>query len=107
MAKEAQKIFYEDEKALIERKISQRNTSLFWHLFSESISFEDFYDLDQTVSFIKENAFEKIALQFPDEMLCDASKLSSLLHQRTGKPNFILADTSYGSKIFDFHSFLY
>jgi hypothetical protein len=40
----------------------------------------------------------KIALQFPDILLCDASTVASLLEKRTKQKIFVLADTSFGGR---------
>lgn len=58
---------------------------------------ESFYEIERTCQRILEGDFQRIALQFPDELLADSAAVSSKLRERTGKTTFILADTSYGS----------
>jgi diphthamide biosynthesis protein 2 len=38
----------------------------------------------------------KVALQFPDELLADSVEVATILKERTKKKIFVLADTSYG-----------
>ncbi|ORX46325.1 diphthamide biosynthesis protein 2 [Hesseltinella vesiculosa] len=59
---------------------------------------QNLYELDRTVTYLLQNNFIKVALQFPDEMLSDADAVVSMLKDKV--PNaefFVLADTSYGS----------
>ncbi|KAL8709070.1 MAG: hypothetical protein Q9220_006091 [cf. Caloplaca sp. 1 TL-2023] len=72
------------------------------------------YEIDRTVAEIKQGRWERIALQFPDQMLRDAPSVFERLTKRLAEPQsqleeeeqsdedsrrpkvFILADTSYG-----------
>ncbi|KAG0169489.1 Diphthamide biosynthesis protein 2 [Apophysomyces sp. BC1034] len=81
--------FADDGSAVIEREIgveSVRHSDL-----------ELLYEIDRTVTRINEGGYKKIALQFPDELLADATDIASILRTRTKQDIFILADTSYGS----------
>ncbi|KAJ2008099.1 Diphthamide biosynthesis protein 2 [Coemansia thaxteri] len=60
------------------------------------------YEIDKTVAAILSGGYQRIALQFPDDLLCDSTAVSSELQRclngEGGKVQvFILADTSYGS----------
>ncbi|XP_048395803.1 2-(3-amino-3-carboxypropyl)histidine synthase subunit 2 isoform X2 [Stegostoma tigrinum] len=55
------------------------------------------YEIEKTCSFITDNGFKKVALQFPDELLIDAAAIISKLEKNTTAKLFILGDTSYGS----------
>ncbi|XP_067892485.1 2-(3-amino-3-carboxypropyl)histidine synthase subunit 2 isoform X2 [Heterodontus francisci] len=55
------------------------------------------YEIERTCSFITDHGFKKVALQFPDELLIDASAIISKLEKNTTAKLFILGDTSYGS----------
>ncbi|XP_043554955.1 2-(3-amino-3-carboxypropyl)histidine synthase subunit 2 isoform X1 [Chiloscyllium plagiosum] len=55
------------------------------------------YEIEKTCSFITDNGFKKVALQFPDELLIDAVAVMLKLEKNTTAKLFILGDTSYGS----------
>jgi len=61
--------------------------------------FEDYYDIDRTVSEIVRSDYKRIALQFPDELLHDSVPIFRTLKSRLGdgRELYVLADTSYGS----------
>ncbi|CAJ0957731.1 unnamed protein product, partial [Mesorhabditis belari] len=56
-----------------------------------------FFEVDSTVSWIKENNYQRVALQFPDAFLHYASGVSRIIEDRSSAKTFILADTSYRS----------
>ncbi|XP_069794993.1 2-(3-amino-3-carboxypropyl)histidine synthase subunit 2 [Narcine bancroftii] len=58
---------------------------------------DDVYEIERTCNFITNHAFQRVALQFPDELLIDASAILSKLEKSTSAKLFILGDTSYGS----------
>ncbi|XP_076017188.1 2-(3-amino-3-carboxypropyl)histidine synthase subunit 2 [Genypterus blacodes] len=58
---------------------------------------EDLYQIDNTCDFISQHGFEKVALQFPDELLVDSIAIGAAIEKKTGAKLFILGDTSYGS----------
>eukprot|EP00112_Aurelia_sp_Birch-Aquarium-sp1_P009642 Seg2100.8 transcript_id=Seg2100.8/GoldUCD/mRNA.D3Y31 product="hypothetical protein" protein_id=Seg2100.8/GoldUCD/D3Y31 len=61
---------------------------------------EEYYEIDTCVKFITQNSYEKVALQFPDELLKDSFKLSKIIESKCQGQNIklhILGDTSYGS----------
>ncbi|KAK1982041.1 diphthamide biosynthesis protein 2 [Colletotrichum cereale] len=59
------------------------------------------YEIERTAREIKEGGWNRIALQFPDSMLCDASwvaeALTTALGGSDGHRVYILADTSYSA----------
>lgn len=81
--------FADDGKDVIERQLEVHS--------EKHQNITDLYEIDRTVSRIKEGGYKRIALQFPDEFLADAAAVSNELVQKTGQDIFILADTSYGS----------
>ncbi|XP_067294383.1 2-(3-amino-3-carboxypropyl)histidine synthase subunit 2 [Pseudorasbora parva] len=55
------------------------------------------YQIAETCHFVTSNQFKKVALQFPDELLPDAVRVSVEIESETKAKTFILGDTSYGS----------
>jgi diphthamide biosynthesis protein 2 len=81
--------FADDGRDVIERQLdvtSEKHNNI-----------EQLFELERTTQRILDNKYERIALQFPDELLADSAAVSKELEKRTGKNVFILADTSYGS----------
>ncbi|XP_064393235.1 2-(3-amino-3-carboxypropyl)histidine synthase subunit 2-like [Halichondria panicea] len=58
---------------------------------------EAFYELERCSAFITDNDYHRVALQFPDQYLCDSHWVALRLRETTQHEVFILADTSYGS----------
>lgn len=58
---------------------------------------EEMYEMKKTCDFIKNNSFNKVALQFPDDLLVDSVQIASQIEKETGAKLYILGDTSYGS----------
>ncbi|KAJ2958183.1 hypothetical protein NQZ79_g6205 [Umbelopsis isabellina] len=81
--------FADDGRTTIERTIEAPKI--------KAKDLESFYEIERTCQRILEGGFQRIALQFPDELLADSAAISSKLREKTGKSTFILADTSYGS----------
>ncbi|KAI9020045.1 diphthamide biosynthesis protein 2 [Phycomyces nitens] len=81
--------FADDGSSVIERAIEIESV--------KHSNLETLYEIDRTVDRILKGNYQRIALQFPDELLADATAVSSILQQKTSKSCFILADTSYGS----------
>ncbi|KAK8771066.1 hypothetical protein V5799_025684 [Amblyomma americanum] len=55
------------------------------------------YEVQRCIAWICENGYRKVALQFPDEMLADAVKVTLALERGGVEAQlFILGDTSYG-----------
>lgn len=57
----------------------------------------DIYEINQCIEWLVKNCFTNVALQFPDQLLVDAPKISHFIQDAL--PNayvFILGDTSYG-----------
>ncbi|KAF1372822.1 hypothetical protein PFLUV_G00253850 [Perca fluviatilis] len=58
---------------------------------------EELYQIKETCDFIREHQFEKVALQFPDELLVDSVAIAVEIERNSNAKTFILGDTSYGS----------
>ncbi|KAK2858629.1 hypothetical protein Q5P01_003249 [Channa striata] len=58
---------------------------------------EESYEIKKTCDFISQHRFEKVALQFPDELLVDSVAVAVEIEKNSGAKPFILGDTSYGS----------
>lgn len=58
---------------------------------------EDFYELERAATFVSDNGFAKVALQFPDELLPDSAMVAARMEEATHAKMYILGDTSYGS----------
>ncbi|GES89558.1 diphthamide biosynthesis protein 2 [Rhizophagus clarus] len=85
--------FVDDGSAVIERVLKVKSEKL-----ATSVDqLEYIYEIDRTVKVLLDYGFEKVALQFPDELLADSSTVATILKERTKKKIFVLADTSYGS----------
>lgn len=73
------------------------NVTLETHAESQQ-ALEVFYELDRSVEKIRQVGASRVALQFPDEWLPDASRVARELEARLkGVQIVILADTSYGT----------
>jgi diphthamide biosynthesis protein 2 len=81
--------FADDGRTTIERTIEAPKM--------KADDLDNFYEIERTCQRILEGGYQRIALQFPDELLADSAIVSSKLRERTGQSTFILADTSYGS----------
>ena len=81
--------FADDGQAVIERTIDVKS--------EKHADLNKFYEIDRTVDYITKGGYERVTLQFPDELLADAAAVASELRTRTKQNIFILADTSYGS----------
>uniref|UniRef100_A0A3Q0S1T0 2-(3-amino-3-carboxypropyl)histidine synthase subunit 2 n=1 Tax=Amphilophus citrinellus TaxID=61819 RepID=A0A3Q0S1T0_AMPCI len=57
----------------------------------------ELYQIQKTCDFIHEHRFEKVALQFPDELLVDSVAVAGEIERNTNAKSYILGDTSYGS----------
>ncbi|XP_046385547.1 2-(3-amino-3-carboxypropyl)histidine synthase subunit 2 [Ischnura elegans] len=55
------------------------------------------YEIDKCISWIKRKNVDKVALQFPDEMLGDSANVARLIESLLGRKVYILGDTTYGS----------
>jgi diphthamide biosynthesis protein 2 len=67
-------------------------------LQTAEIDLEEIYEIERTVSLLREGSFKTVALQFPDDLLHDSAKVSRRLQDSLdGVKTYILADTSYGS----------
>nr|KAF6381748.1 diphthamide biosynthesis 2 [Pipistrellus kuhlii] len=54
------------------------------------------YELQRVVAFVRDLACQRVALQFPDQLLGDAGVVAARLEESTGAKMFILGDTAYG-----------
>ncbi|XP_003801251.1 2-(3-amino-3-carboxypropyl)histidine synthase subunit 2 isoform X1 [Otolemur garnettii] len=55
------------------------------------------YELKRIVGFVRDLECQRVALQFPDQLLGDARAVAARLEEITGSKMFILGDTAYGS----------
>jgi len=59
-------------------------------------SITSMYEVSRCVSWIQSNHLARVALQFPDYLLQDASSVCHAIQDQLGQEVFILGDTSYG-----------
>ncbi|XP_055587157.1 2-(3-amino-3-carboxypropyl)histidine synthase subunit 2 [Uranotaenia lowii] len=90
--------FSSSDAAAIKRQVDQSECED----QTEHVTLESFWlpeTLEQCASWIRDNQFLKVCLQFPDSLLVFSSIVSSQLqeHVPVGTGIFILGDTSYGS----------
>uniref|UniRef100_A0A8C0GFR8 2-(3-amino-3-carboxypropyl)histidine synthase subunit 2 n=1 Tax=Chelonoidis abingdonii TaxID=106734 RepID=A0A8C0GFR8_CHEAB len=57
----------------------------------------EFYELERAAAFVIASKFQRVALQFPDELLVDSAAVAAKMEEATGSKMYILGDTSYGS----------
>ncbi|KAF9896910.1 Diphthamide biosynthesis protein 2, partial [Lobosporangium transversale] len=88
--------FADDGSAVIARQIEVQHSRLASETQNKIAACTDIYEIDRTVSIIKERGFKRIALQFPDELLPDSGLVAQLIREQTGSDIYVLADTSYG-----------
>lgn len=55
------------------------------------------YELERVIGFVRDVGCQRVALQFPDQLLGDAGAVAARLEETTGSKMFILGDTAYGS----------
>ncbi|XP_022609749.1 2-(3-amino-3-carboxypropyl)histidine synthase subunit 2 [Seriola dumerili] len=58
---------------------------------------EELYQIKKICDFISQHQFQKVALQFPDELLVDSVAIAVEIERHSNAKPFILGDTSYGS----------
>ncbi|VDK87556.1 unnamed protein product [Litomosoides sigmodontis] len=65
----------------------------------DSTKLRKFFDIDSTVSWISDNGYRRVALQFPDYILSVSAVIATLLEKECngGVKTYILADTTYRS----------
>ncbi|KAJ3045666.1 Diphthamide biosynthesis protein 2 [Rhizophlyctis rosea] len=83
--------FADDGRSVIERSLEPTAEP------TRTTSIEDEYEIDQTVRVIQDGNFQKVALQFPDDLLSDSTEVFRLLRERLPIELYILADTTFGS----------
>ncbi|CAI4230882.1 unnamed protein product [Auanema sp. JU1783] len=74
----------DDENALMLKKLN-------------ATEIREFFEIDETIEWIKRQSLTRLALQFPDSFLPYSALVSNLLEEATEVKTFILADTSYKS----------
>lgn len=63
---------------------------------------DDAYEVERVAAWVRLNDFERIAVQFPDELLSDAPRMVSQLQRKLpGRKIFVLGDSTYGSSSVD------
>ncbi|CAH2310541.1 2-(3-amino-3-carboxypropyl)histidine synthase subunit 2 [Pelobates cultripes] len=87
-------LFSSDGEEVINRKLDSSDQSI---SKSTEEALEETYEIGKTISFIQENGFQRVALQFPDELLVDSVTIARQLEDATSAKVYILGDTSYGS----------
>ncbi|XP_067679794.1 2-(3-amino-3-carboxypropyl)histidine synthase subunit 2-like isoform X2 [Haliotis asinina] len=55
------------------------------------------YEIQRCSEWIKSGKFSRVAIQLPDNLLCDSARIVQELENSTAAKLFILGDTSYGS----------
>lgn len=85
--------FSSNSEAVIHRTVNVSTTTT----DSQTGSLVERYQITETCHFVTSNHFKKVALQFPDDLLSDAVKISAEIEKETKAKTFILGDTSYGS----------
>ncbi|XP_029473721.1 2-(3-amino-3-carboxypropyl)histidine synthase subunit 2 [Rhinatrema bivittatum] len=58
---------------------------------------DEVYEIERTTAFIAQHRCNRVALQFPDELLGDSATVAAKLEEASGAKMYILGDTSYGS----------
>uniref|UniRef100_A0A9J7XG29 2-(3-amino-3-carboxypropyl)histidine synthase subunit 2 n=1 Tax=Cyprinus carpio carpio TaxID=630221 RepID=A0A9J7XG29_CYPCA len=86
-------VFSSSSEAVLQRPVSVS----FLRTDSHAGNLVQLYQIAETCHFITNNQFKKVALQFPDEFLPDAVRVSVEIEKETNAKTFILGDTSYGS----------
>ncbi|KAI8344718.1 diphthamide biosynthesis protein 2 [Chlamydoabsidia padenii] len=85
--------FADDGEAVIQRQLDVESVR-----HTDDATLLTLYEIERTVDYVQRHFYERVALQFPDDMLADATAVAQLL--KSSHPTaqyFILADTSYGS----------
>lgn len=56
-----------------------------------------FFDVDSTISWINDHGYRRIALQFPDYILCVSADIATLIEKECNGDvkTYVLADTTY------------
>lgn len=62
-----------------------------------SLALEDMYEINRCVAWVRKGGYQKVCLQFPDELLGDAAAVAQALMGQLGQVVYILGDTTYGS----------
>lgn len=57
----------------------------------------EYFEIDRCVDFVKSNNFNKVALQFPDDLLVHVKTICETLEEMLARKVFVLGDTTYGS----------
>jgi diphthamide biosynthesis protein 2 len=98
--------FSAPDEAIITSTVPLSELTLSSTSSSRKLPVEELYDIPWLASQVERGDFHRIALQFPDELLCDSSQVLWTLQARLRKGKqkeeyndelFIMADTSYGN----------
>ncbi|PWN34403.1 diphthamide biosynthesis protein [Meira miltonrushii] len=97
--------FSSPDEAIINTVVPLSELTLSSTSRAQGINVEQLYDIKHVAQLILQHNFQRIALQFPDELLSDASKvfwsLEDTLKRSKGLRDlpelYVLADTSYGN----------
>ncbi|KAK6047679.1 hypothetical protein COOONC_14818 [Cooperia oncophora] len=55
----------------------------------------EFFHIEDTVRWIQDNGYKRVALQLPDHFLGRAARIAQTIEEKAAVKVFILADTSY------------
>jgi len=84
--------FSSNDSNVIERSIDVREV-----ISTPADRLYEVYDIQRCVQWILKNLYQKVTLQFPDELLGDAASVALLIEKEVKTKVYILGDTSYGS----------
>jgi len=86
----------ESGERIIQEQVEIEATSTTYANYEATFSFEEFYDTAYLRGQMKKQTYTRVALQFPDELLKDAQKVTECLQHDFEGLVFTLGDTSYG-----------
>jgi len=58
---------------------------------------EEVFEIERCQTWVNENDYSRVCLQFPDHLLHEAAPVARALQQRLGQDVFILGDTTFGA----------
>jgi diphthamide biosynthesis protein 2 len=64
---------------------------------SSAEELNEYFEVERSLKWIKENSFKRVALQLPDNLLKYAFDLADILETQSSARQYVLADTSYRS----------
>uniref|UniRef100_A0AC35FE83 2-(3-amino-3-carboxypropyl)histidine synthase subunit 2 n=1 Tax=Panagrolaimus sp. PS1159 TaxID=55785 RepID=A0AC35FE83_9BILA len=92
--------FYTEDH-VVEQEADEINVAEQIQLDPASPEFDDFFEINRVVNWIKENGYQRVAFQLPDNLLSFAFTLARRCEKESGSKIYILADTSYRSCCID------